>query len=253
MNYNYHTHTYLCNHAMGTPEEYVLKAIDSGIVRMGFSDHMPHRFKNGLEAHYRVPVSMAERYVNEVNALKEKYKDKIDIILGFEMEYFEGVFDDMLQNARSYGAKYLIYGGHYTREEGTYNGTPTEDETLLKEYVSNVISAINTGVYTYIAHPDLINFKGDEVIYRNEMIKICNASGEKGIPLEINFLGIRTNRHYPNENFWALAGEVKCPVTFGFDAHDPDGSCDMASLPKAMQLVEKYSLNYIGEPRLIYL
>ena len=171
----------------------------------------------------------------------------------FEMVLIIRVFDDMLQNARSYGAKYLIYGGHYSREEGTYNGTPTEDETLLKEYVSNVISAINTGVYTYIAHPDLINFKGDEVIYRNEMIKICNASGEKGIPLEINFLGIRTNRHYPNENFWALAGEVKCPVTFGFDAHDPDGSCDMASLPKAMQLVEKYSLNYIGEPRLIYL
>lgn len=229
------------------------KAIDAGIIRMGFSDHMPHIFKNGAEAGYRVPVSMAEKYTGEVNALKEKYKDKIDIVLGFEMEYFEYVFDDMLQNAKSYGAKYLIYGGHYSREGGTYNGTPTEDENILNEYVNNVISAINTGVFTYIAHPDLINFKGDEEIYRNEMIKICNASKEKAIPLEINFLGIRTNRHYPNEKFWALAGEVKCPVTFGFDAHDPEGACDLESLKKAMELVKKYNLNYIGEPKLIIL
>ena len=31
MNYNYHTRTYLCRHASGTPEEYVQRAIENGI------------------------------------------------------------------------------------------------------------------------------------------------------------------------------------------------------------------------------
>jgi len=251
MNYNYHTHTYLCNHATGTPEEYVLKAIDAGIIHMGFSDHMPHICENGIEAGYRVPVAQVENYANSIYELKEKYKDKIDIIFGFEMEYFPGVFKKMVSNALKWGGEYLIYGGHYTEENGAYSGGETEDVNVLKKYSGNVVDAIKTGVFTYIAHPDLINFAGDEDIYREEMLKICIASREENIPLEINFLGIRTNRKYPREEFWALAGEEKCPVTFGFDAHDPEGAGDIASCNRAMEIVNKYGLNYIGEPKII--
>lgn len=32
------------------------------------------------------------------------------------------------------------------------------------------------------------------------------ASRELNIPLEINFLGVRDNRIYPNEWFWEVAG-----------------------------------------------
>ena len=253
MNYNFHTHTYLCNHAEGTPEEYVLKAIEGGVKRMGFSDHMPHIFKNGFEAGYRIPVSKAKQYVKEITELKEKYKDQIEILLGFEMEYFPEVFSEMLQNAVNYGAEYLIYGGHYVNENTYYIGQETYDAKILEKYVSVVISAIESGVFTYIAHPDLINYMGDIETYNEEMSKICKASAENNIPLEINFLGIRTNRIYPREAFWEIAGKYKCPVTFGFDAHDPEGACDLASLKKANQLVEKYGLNYIGEPKIIYI
>ena len=38
---NYHTHTFLCEHATGTIDDYIASAIDTGIEELGFSDHSP--------------------------------------------------------------------------------------------------------------------------------------------------------------------------------------------------------------------
>lgn len=110
---------------------------------------------------------------------------------------------------------------------------------------------MNTGVFTYVAHPDLFNFCGDGAIYEKYMRKICVASRECGIPLEINFLGIRTGRHYPAKHFWRIAGEERSPVTFGCDAHASIDAADPASYARAMEMVEEYGLNYIGMPNII--
>ena len=120
-------------------------------------------------------------------------------------------------------------------------------EEILKEYVSTVITAIKSGVFTYVAHPDLINYKGDDNLYISEITKLCKVSLEYNVPLEINFLGIRDNRNYPYELFWKIAGDIKSPVTFGFDAHSVMSAYDGDSLKKAKELVEKYKLNYIGK------
>ncbi len=254
MIYNYHTHTYRCSHASGTPEEYIKRAIDCGIKHMGFSDHIPFTFPDGYESYYRVPMAEVGDYVSELLTLREKYKDKIDIKIGFEMEYYPSHFDNMLKNAIEFGAEYLILGEHFLGDEhpsGTPATIPYESVDALKEYVSNVVSGIKSGVFTYVAHPDILNFTGDNKAYEKEMRKICVASRECDIPLEINFLGIRDNRRYPNEKFWKMAGEEQCPVTFGFDAHDTLNAYDGKSLKKAEKVVEKYSLNYIGEPKLL--
>ena len=62
MNYNFHTHTFRCHHASGTPEEYVLRAIDVGIEYMGFSDHFPYRFADGYKL-------LAEKLVSVVKEI----------------------------------------------------------------------------------------------------------------------------------------------------------------------------------------
>ncbi len=253
MIYNYHTHTLRCSHATGTPEEYIKKAIENGIKYMGFSDHAPYIFPDGHESGYRVPVSQAEDYINEITALRDKYADKIDIKVGFEMEYYPTHFEKMLKNAVDFGAQYLILGQHFLREEhpgGVACTVKTADVSDLKEYVDTVVKAIKSGVFTYVAHPDVLSFVGEKEAYIEEMRKICIASRENDVPLEINFLGIRTNRFYPNETFWKIAGEEKSPVTFGFDAHDTESAYDGKSLEKAKAMVEKYGLNYIGKPQL---
>ena len=254
MDYNYHTHTYRCGHASGTPEEYIKKAIDGGITKMGFSDHASFVFPDGHESGFRVPRKQTEEYVREIQYLREKYKDKIDIKIGFEMEYYPSHFEKMLEIALTAGGEYLILGQHFIGEEypsGKYVFRASDADVDIEEYAELVCTAIKSGYFSYVAHPDIINYTGDSAVYEREMKRICRASEEYGIPLEINFLGIRTSRHYPAERAWSIIGRTDAPVTFGFDAHDVDAAADLASLGKARELVSKYDLNYIGRPQII--
>lgn len=256
MEYNYHTHTVRCNHATGEAEEYVIRAIENGVKFMGFSDHVPLKFADGNESGYRIPDGQGKAYCDEIKTLAKKYKDKIEIKVGFEMEYYPKHFEKTLKEVKESGGEYLILGQHFSAPENT--GVPcvtakTDSAEELKKYVDVVISAMKTGVFTYVAHPDIINFVGDVDIYKTEMRRLCTFSRELNVPLEINFLGIRTGRSYPAETFWQVAGEEKSPVVFGFDAHDVESAYDSESLVKAEELVRKFNLNYIGKPNLVIL
>jgi len=251
MNYNYHTHTARCGHAIGTDEEYVLRAIEGGMEFMGFADHVPLMFTDGTQTGHRVPVEKAEEYCRSIAHLREKYKDRIDIKTGFEIEYYEEYFDDVVRNAIAYGAEYLIVGQHYISPEnngGKHAIKGTDKNEDLDAYVKCLEAAMKSGYITYIAHPDMFNFSGDADYYRQRVRDICTMSKSCNVPLEINFLGIRDNRIYPNGEFWRIAGEVGCPAVFGLDAHTPQDACDPASLEKAKRIVDKYGVNYIGKP-----
>ena len=254
MDYNYHTHTYLCMHATGAMEHYIKHAIDGGIKYMGFSDHIPFLRADGDYSNYRIRPQTVDFYIEELSRLRKKYKEQIDIKIGFEMEYYPEDFERMLKSAIDYGAEYLILGEHFLEDECAQKPSviaPNDSEEHLACYVQNVIDAIKSGVFTYVAHPDIINYTGPNKIYDREMMKLIKASEEYNVPLEINFLGIRENRNYPNMHFWELVGKTKAPVTFGFDAHYMNHAADLDSLPKAMEMVKKYNLNYIGKPNLI--
>lgn len=253
MIYNYHTHTERCGHAKGSEEDFIKRAIENGIKYMGFSDHFPFLRSDSRESSFRVPLSMVDDYFETIKALREKYKDKIDIKIGFEMEYYPENFKQMLENAKKYGAEYLIMGEHFTQEEldgVESSGEPSDSIEKLKNYADCLCDGMASGAFTYIAHPDLINFTGNDAVYVSEIRRICRASKEYDVPLEINFLGIREGRLYPRDLFWKTVGEEKAPVTFGFDAHSVRAAFDGASLVEAKEMVKKYDLNYIGMPKL---
>ncbi len=256
MVYNFHTHTARCRHALGGDEDYVKCAIEAGIKHLGFSDHAPFLFPDGYDDGYRVPLSEADDYIRSIRFLREKYKDRIQISIGFEMEYYPDHFDKMLDFARKGGAEYLILGQHFILGEhpnGKGSIGPTDSKEHLKIYVDEVIEAMRSGVFSYVAHPDLVCFTGDEKIYRREITRLCLASRELDIPLEINLLGIRNKRHYPSNRFWQIAGEVGAPVTLGVDAHSPEALLNKEQLAAAEEIIAKYKLNYIGMPKLKYI
>ena len=150
MDYNYHSHTFRCNHATGTPEEYILNAIENGIKYMGFSDHFPYICRDGFEARYRVPVSQVKDYFDELNSLRDKYKDKIEIKIGFEMEYYPELFAKMFSDAKEYGAEFLILGQHFLSEEhpgGVYS---------MNENDRNLLNAIDFVNETKIADSEVV-------------------------------------------------------------------------------------------------
>ena len=61
----------------------------------------------------------------------------------------------------------------------------------------------------------------------------------------INMLGIREGRHYPNEAFWKVAGEIGCDVIFGCDAHNPDSLARPADIDAAQALAARHGLRVI--------
>ncbi len=257
MDYNFHTHTARCGHASGQDEEYILHAISCGVKDMGFSDHMPLGFADGHESYYRVPIAQASEYMASLSALREKYRNQINLHIGFEMEVYPSRFDEMVAAARKYGAEYLLLGQHYIGEEwpnGFYVTKANDDPAKLKEYTDCVIMGMESGLFTYVAHPDLFNWSGAvEGLYTREVLRICETSLRLNIPLEINLLGLRAGRFYPQDAFWAIAGQTGCPVTFGFDSHRPEDAFDESSIAVAHEMVHKFNLNYIGKPKPISL
>lgn len=257
MNFNFHTHTKRCGHAVGEDEEYVLKAIAHGFTDLGFSDHVPLLYNCGKEGGARIKMKDAEDYARSVILLKEKYKDKINIHLGFECEYLDEYFDKTLANVIKWGAEYIILGQHFYIPEFPENPAwqhvinQTDNSSSLIAYTDSVIKAMRTGKFSYVAHPDMFNFVGDSSLFRREAERLCVESKALNIPLELNLLGIRGKRNYPFDAFWAVAGGVGCPVTMGCDAHSPDDLYNADAIKTAKHLIEKYKLNYIAKPTLI--
>lgn len=220
---NYHTHTWRCNHAEGTEEEYVHAAMERGLKILGFSDHTPYPFPQSYVSTLRMRMSQYDDYVETILGLKEKYAGKIEIHLGLETEYYPEYFPELMEKLRDSPLEYLILGQHYVGDEisGPYSGEATEDVQILRSYCRQAMDAMNTGLFTYFAHPDLIRFVGDPEVYRHYITELCQEAKSCQIPLEINLLGLRQKRWYPNGKFWEIAGEVGCQAVLGMDAHAP--------------------------------
>ena len=220
---NYHTHTARCYHASGKDEEYVKAAIKAGIKELGFSDHTPWHYNSSFKATMRMPESQLDDYIESIRYLKEKYKDQISILIGLECEYFERYMPWLEKMLKDKQIDYIILGNHYyeTDELHQYFGSPV-NEYYLKAYVDHCIKAIDTGLYSYIAHPDLVYYDKDSKLYQEEMSRLCAYAKEKDMPLEFNLLGFMSGRHYPNESFWKIASKYQNKAIIGFDAHSPD-------------------------------
>ena len=249
---NLHTHTPRCHHADGTERDYIENAIAGGLCLFGFSDHSPCAFRGEYYSGFRMAREAQDDYVDVLLSLREEYKDRIDIKIGYEMEYYPALFSDTTKLLTSREIDYVILGQHFTNNEtdGFFCGDATEDEGRLALYVDQVIEAVDTGFFTYIAHPDNLNFVGDEKIYVKHYTRLIEHAKKAGIPLEINFLGIRWHRHYPTDKFFRLVGEIGAPVCCGCDAHSPADSADFASFAIAKEMIEKYGLKYIASPEL---
>lgn len=240
---NYHTHTYHCRHAVGAPEEYVKTAIENGLDVLGFSDHVPYPAKEGFVSGMRMPLSETGKYVAEINELREAYSDKIKIFVGYEAEYFPDYFEAMLKHIGTFGYDYLILGQHFidSESDGFYAGNQC-GEKELREYVDQVIEAMKTGMFSYVAHPDLIHYRENTAVYRREMLRLCQASLDYDIPLEFNLLGFREKRFYPHSEFWRLVSETGCKTIIGWDAHSPEFAGDRKIYHEALAELKKYGI-----------
>ena len=119
---NLHTHSKYCD-GKDSLEEIVLSAIEKGFDSIGFSGHSYMHFSATIP----MTPERTEEYKKEIALLKEKYKDKIKIFCGLEVEIYSEI--DLS------GFDYLIGSVHYLKINGEYVGF---DRTA--EVVENVIN-----------------------------------------------------------------------------------------------------------------
>lgn len=244
---NYHTHTARCRHAGGEDREYVEHAIKNGMKVLGFSDHCPWIFGDGHVSGTRMLPSQLDDYFSSLTALKKEYADDITIYIGFESEYIPELMEAQGRLLADYPVDYMILGEHFTEREpyGAYTGFETDSEAQLVKYTDLLIEGMETGLYRYIAHPDLLNFTGPEELYIRHFTRLCRYLKEKNIPVEINLLGLREGRHYPSEKFFRIAQSVGNTAIIGCDAHTPQVlSCEPEQL-RCVKFAERFGLELV--------
>lgn len=230
MKANYHTHTARCGHAQGTDEEYVQAALEQGFDELGFSDHVPWPYRSGfMHPSVRMPLPLMPEYINNVRALQRKYEGKIAIRLGFECEFFPEYMDWLSDMAAQQKLDYLILGCHYedTDEGGMYYGNATTPAQLMR-YVKSAVRGMETGMFTYLAHPDLFmrSYKPFDENCRAAARDLCSACKAYGMPMEYNvhdrYISFMTHRKsYPDADFFSVVAQEGVPIIVGLDAHEP--------------------------------
>lgn len=251
MKANYHTHTTRCNHAEGSDEEMVLAAIDGGFSVLGFADHVPWPYqKPGHVSRIRMTMDDLPGYVASISALRERYADRIAIHTGVESEYYPR-YADHLRRLHDSGL-YLILGHHYydSDEDNTWVGQPAAAEDDFRRYGDMVAKAIGTGLFTYVAHPDLFMKRRCGLPFtagcREAAVCICQAAKEAGIPIEYNLIRYAENDTalgYPCADFWQIAKQYGNDVVLGVDVHAPYYLRDAAAWQRGVEEVAALGLN----------
>lgn len=242
--HNYHTHTSRCNHADGTDAEYAAAAFEAGFKTLGFSDHSPQiGFPDGTYSWYRMKPEETEGYASSVRQLARDYRGKMNIYCGFELEYYPDMFDATVDFLRPFEPDYVILGQHFIHNEhdGIYSADNLSTEQFLI-YCDQVCTAIKTGRFTYLAHPDLVFSPDDREKYLFGMEKICRAAKAEDIPLEYNLLGLMGRRAYPTKRFFELAAEHGNKVILGLDAHSPSAFNCEAYVNSALDTLNKLGI-----------
>lgn len=230
--HNYHTHTYRCGHAVGEDEEYVLEAIGLGMQSLGFSDHV--MLKGIVQENVRGDFELTEDYFKSIRDLKEKFKERINILLGFEAEPFPDYFDYYKELLISNEIDYLILGNHCYYEDGKikpFFSSHTSKEDII-HYKDTLIKGMETGLFLYVCHPDFFmgGYNDFDETCRECSEEICKRASELDIPLEFNFAAIRKGKYkisgkdrflYPHDDFWQIAKKYNCKMILGLDAHSP--------------------------------
>lgn len=245
---NYHTHTKRCHHASGEDREYVEAAIRAGLKILGFADHCPWIFpREDFVSGIRLAPWEVDGYFSSLEALKKEYAKDIKIYIGFETEHCSDMIPKQDELLGDYPVDYMICGQHFLKAEyeSNYAGRPHADEEYLKEYVDTAIAGMRSGRYLYLAHPDLINFTGEEELYCQHMKRLCVALKEMDVPIEINVLGLWEGRRYPSRRFLELAKETGNKAIIGIDAHSPQQLLNAEAVEKATALCREYELPLI--------
>lgn len=258
---NFHTHCYFCDGA-GDPEEYVTEAISNSFTDLGFSSHAPLPFSNS----WTMKEENLKEYCSKINSLKIKYRDKLNIYLGLEIDYIHNLTNPTATKFEALNLDYTIGSVHMLKNEKdncylAVDGSEDEYIRLIKDgfhgdikafvhaYYTAIRNMVERHTPTIVGHLDLIKkhnknnkyFDELEDWYKAEIIHTLNVISSSNAILELNTGGkVRgyTSDFYPSNWILEHCMTLNIPIILNSDSHNP--KFVNAYFDSASTLLKKY-------------
>ncbi len=223
-------------------ESYIRAALAKDFKVFGFSAHAPVNF----DSDWNMKQDDFLEYIEATKALKEKYKDSIEIYTGLETDYYTGCTDWRKKK----GIDYTVGAVHFLKNEETgrlmpMDGSRQEFDESLKEGFDGDIQALYKAYYgqirdmllkmppNIVAHLDVIRknnqdnayFDEEDEPYRDEVIKTLDIISLTHTIVEVNTGGIaRGYMKEPYPSTWILEAclDMDIPIMVNSDTHHPE-------------------------------
>ncbi len=255
-----HSHSHFCMHASDVEvEAYIARAIELGFEMYTVSEHLPYpdEFLNSLAYPQDILDSLKIRdddydsYIREMQRLKNKYKDRIQLLIGAEVDYIDEYLPYTRYLLKEYGPYFddSLLSVHFIRGRRGWRAVDQDpddfEDGLLRYYASyekvqlayyrTVKEALKADLGIYkpkrISHLSLCNkFQcrfnpdrrvGDEV--KAAVMNILEYIRKKGYSLDVNAAGLfkeYCQEIYPAPWIIQAARGMGIPMVYGSDAHD---------------------------------
>jgi len=239
-----HTHTKFCD-GKDDIETMCSAAYEKSLFAIGFSSHAPIDKQLGFSTDWNMKSTLAEEYASQVLVTKERWRGKLNVFLGLEVDYIKGKRSLLDGDIIKLNLDYIIGSVHYLFPEngaqsftvdgpqeefdkGLNEGFNGDAKKLMHAYYDAVGEMIQAGGFDIIGHADLIkrNTIGknlwpyeEEVERQNE---IASMADKAGLVFEVNTGGINRNKiqeTYPSLAFLKIIKKFKVPVIITADAH----------------------------------
>lgn len=226
---DYHTHTPLCRHAEGEPENFVEAAIAAGLTEYGISDHAPQRPEPFDD--WRMLESELPEYFDWLQRARTHAAGRMPVRAGLECDWLDGCEKWIADLASRHDWDYLIGSVHYLEDWDFDNPkwlgrwAESDVEAVWNHYWETYARMAESGLFDILGHPDLVkkfSFRpaGDLGRFYEPVVDAIAASG---CAIELNTAGWHKPcaEAYPAPGFLELACSAGVPLVISSDAHAP--------------------------------
>lgn len=178
---DFHIHSTISD-GKNTLEDIVKAGIELKLQKIGFSDHSYTEF----DLSYCATLDGLKEYKEEVLRLKSKYKGKIDIYLGIEMDYYSDYPKENFD--------YIIGSCHYVYKNNKYLSVDHKKENTInfvKELYNNDYLLLANDYYNNVA--DIVNKTNADIIGHLDLITKFNENNELFDMRDEKYLSIARN------------------------------------------------------------
>lgn len=226
---DYHLHTALCNHAKGTMEAYIQRAINIGLREICFLDHLT---VSKFEKRHSMTPGEVPFYFQAVQLLKQRYNDVINIRTGLEIDFNPAYIDLFEDIVGTYSFDVIGSSLHFLDDiniasrSSAWRHGKIDTDYLYALYLEQFDRMLNYNYFDIVCHLDVIKKFGwkPSMSFDNEFNRILSKIKIKDLVVELNTSGYNhpIKEAYPSLNIMKKCRRAEICITLGSDAHNPE-------------------------------